>query len=151
MSGRSIPSTVSTRRAALRPYNPCHPLSPEILSSTMSYHTDVYPDTRLEQHTDYSLMPHPPAEDRHEKKQGQKATTPDTGWRGQPAIPSQNGGDYEKDFINMPPYSWKSEDDIFQCHYRSSVHCTHFVVLEHAYTPSNCNCRECWCGNGKLA
>lgn len=32
---------------------------------------------------------------------------PDTGWTG--PIPSQKGGDYEKDFLNKPPYSWNSD------------------------------------------
>lgn len=32
---------------------------------------------------------------------------PDTGWQGE--IPSHKGGDYEKDFLNKPPYKWTSD------------------------------------------
>lgn len=32
---------------------------------------------------------------------------PDTGWEGE--VPSHKGGDYEKDFLNKPPYKWTSE------------------------------------------
>lgn len=32
---------------------------------------------------------------------------PDTGWKGE--IPSHKGGDYEKDFLNKPPYKWTSD------------------------------------------
>lgn len=40
---------------------------------------------------------------------------PDTGWKGE--VPSHKGGNYEKDFLNKPPYKWTS--DKFQSKYKA--------------------------------
>jgi hypothetical protein len=40
---------------------------------------------------------------------------PNTGWKGE--VPSHKGGDYEKDFLNKPPYQWTS--DKFQPKYHA--------------------------------
>ena len=40
------------------------------------------------------------------KSQPPMKPIPDTGWEGE--TPSHNGGDYEVDFLNKPPYSWTS-------------------------------------------
>lgn len=85
----------------------------------MPLHVNAHPDSHLEE-TEHSVIPHPPTEDHHGDSDGHK-DIPDTGWTGQPPIPSQEGGDYETDFMNKPPYFWKSEGDKFKKHYTSWV------------------------------
>ena len=46
---------------------------------------------------------------------------PDTGWRGEPLIPSSRGGSNEKDFMKKPPYDWTGEGDLFKPKYRKYV------------------------------
>ena len=66
----------------------------------------------------HSTIPHPPPEDRHKREH---KPIPDTGWRGQPNIPSQQGGDGENDFLNKPPYTWHSEGNLFEPKYYACV------------------------------
>jgi hypothetical protein len=65
---------------------------------------------------EHSTIPHPPPED-HPKQEIKPA--PETGWTG--PIPSQEGGDSEPDFLNKPPYTWKSEGDKFVAKYTRFV------------------------------
>lgn len=60
-----------------------------------------------------SFIPQPPPG----LKESMKKDFPDTGWEGD--LPSKEGGDYEKDFMNKPPYFWKS--DKFEVTYTSCV------------------------------
>jgi len=53
-----------------------------------------------------------------------KKPIPQTGWEGE--TPSHKGGDYEKDYMNKPPYRWNSDK---------------FVKKHEA---------ACWCGNLKF-
>lgn len=50
---------------------------------------------------------------------------PETGWEGE--VPSRNGGDGEKDFLNKPPYRWTSDKFVKKyercAHGRSSLVC----------------------------
>lgn len=93
-------------------------------------HANIHPEAKQHQ-GEHSNVPHPPPEDNQEHK-----AFPDTGWRGTPKIPSQDGGDGEQDFMNKPPYSWKSENDIFKVKYRTSVlvsahyHATRLTCLQ---------------------
>lgn len=69
---------------------------------------------------EHSAIHHPPPED-HTKANPAEKEIPDTGWIGRPAIPSEKGGEEEEDFLNKPPYTWKSEGDKFVRKYERSV------------------------------
>ncbi|KAK9894694.1 hypothetical protein P389DRAFT_100129 [Cystobasidium minutum MCA 4210] len=66
---------------------------------------------------------------------------PDTGWEGE--VPSHKGGDYEKDFLNKPPYKWTS--DKFIPKYKASCWCGN-LEFEYAGDPWDakfCHCHDC--------
>ncbi|PSR72929.1 hypothetical protein PHLCEN_2v11166 [Hermanssonia centrifuga] len=67
---------------------------------------NVHPEGDVHQGK-FSAIPHPLPEDHHARPQFKPI--PDTGWKGQPSVPSQSGGSDEVDFLNKPPYFWKSE------------------------------------------
>lgn len=99
---------------------------------------NAHPDAEVHQ-GEHSSIPHPPPEDHHSKPS--MKPIPETGWTG--PIPSQEGGDREEDFLNKPPYNWKSEGDKFVPKYvRSALFTTKISNLVNAY-----NYSECWCGN----
>ncbi len=75
---------------------------------------NVHPEGDVHQGK-FSAIPHPLPEDHHARPQFKPI--PDTGWKGQPSVPSQSGGSDEVDFLNKPPYFWKSEGDKFQAKY----------------------------------
>ena len=90
--------------------------------------TNAHPEAHLP-HGEHSIIPHPPPDDLHayDKEASKAVPFPDTGWRGDPKIPSQEGGDSEKDFLNKPPYTWKSEGDLFKAKYTTCVPSLIFV------------------------
>lgn len=63
------------------------------------------------QHALKSNIPQPPPD----AKEKSKKPFPDTGWEGE--LPSVKGGEYEKDYMNKPPYRWNS--DKFEAKYTS--------------------------------
>lgn len=77
---------------------------------------NAHPEAELRQ-GEHSSIPHPPPEDHHENRKYK--TIPDTGWRGQPDVPSKEGGDGEVNFLSKPPYTWKDELDLFEPKYYS--------------------------------
>ncbi|KZT29905.1 hypothetical protein NEOLEDRAFT_1153756 [Neolentinus lepideus HHB14362 ss-1] len=94
---------------------------------------------------EHSAIPHPPPEDDPGQHTELQKPWPDTGWRGEPNIPSQKGGDYEPDFMNKPPYFWKPEGDKFEARYTSQCWCGN-VVFEFHGNPldaKHCHCRQC--------
>ncbi|EIM91012.1 uncharacterized protein STEHIDRAFT_49041 [Stereum hirsutum FP-91666 SS1] len=106
----------------------------------MPLHVNAHPGYYHEE-TEHSVIPHPPDE---EQKSGHE-DFPDTGWRGQPPTPSQDGGDSEKDFMHKPPYLWKSDGDKFEKHYTSQCWCGD-VVFEFHGNPldaKHCHCHQC--------
>ncbi|OBZ72514.1 hypothetical protein A0H81_07839 [Grifola frondosa] len=91
----------------------------------------------------HSNIPDPPPEGHPHK--GQRKSIPDTGWRGHPSIPSQNGGNSEKDFTQKPPYEWTSEGGKFQPKYTSECWCGN-VSFEYHGDPIDakyCHCCQC--------
>ncbi|KAI0806318.1 Mss4-like protein [Irpex lacteus] len=90
---------------------------------------------------EHSNIPHPPPEDEHQPSHTKPI--PDTGWKG--LLPSQKGGDDEPDFLNKPPYTWKSEGNKFVPKYtandlngKGETQLSVPVLYVH---------RQCWCGN----
>ncbi|KAL0950228.1 hypothetical protein HGRIS_010215 [Hohenbuehelia grisea] len=72
--------------------------------------------------------------------------TPDTGWRGSPAVPSSQGGDAEVDFIHKPPYDWMpSNKDLFVPRFICSCWCgnVQFEFHGEALDAKCCHCRDC--------
>ena len=107
-------------------------------TATMSETTDqrkveanAHPDSKPRQ-GGHSTIPHPPPEDRH---RSEYKPVPDTGWRGQPKIPSQSGGDGEPDFLNKPPYKWLSEGDLFDAKYYAYVASCALLFKKQMTTP----------------
>lgn len=90
--------------------------------NTKNIRPNAHPESELKK-GEHSMIPHPPPEDYHAHGFSHEdiKPTPDTGWRGQPDVPSQEGGDYEADFLNKPPYDWRSEGDLFKAKYTSYV------------------------------
>ena len=80
---------------------------------------NIHPGAELHQ-GEHSLIPHPPPEDHHDNRDYK--TIPDTGWRGKSDVPSEGGGDGEDNFVNKPPYTWKSEGNLFKPKYYTCVH-----------------------------
>ncbi|TFY55698.1 hypothetical protein EVG20_g9222 [Dentipellis fragilis] len=70
---------------------------------------------------------------------------PDTGWRGQPPVPSSAGGESEPDYIHKPPYYWTSKGDLFQPRYRSRCWCgnVEFEVHGDPLDAKYCHCTQC--------
>ncbi len=84
--------------------------TPELIMSDNDQHvkSNAHPDAPMHK-GEHSGIPHPPPEDQHQPSHTKPI--PDTGWKG--PLPSQKGGDDEPDFLNKPPYTWKSEGDKF--------------------------------------
>ncbi|KAA1467314.1 hypothetical protein DENSPDRAFT_235739 [Dentipellis sp. KUC8613] len=70
---------------------------------------------------------------------------PDTGWRGQPPVPSSAGGESEPDYMHKPPYYWTSEGDLFQPQYKSRCWCgnVEFEVHGDPLDAKYCHCTQC--------
>jgi hypothetical protein len=62
--------------------------------------------TEATNNPDGTKIPHPDKIPQEINKDGYKPI-PETGWEGE--VPSHKGGDYEKDFMNKPPYKWNSD------------------------------------------
>ncbi|EJF64593.1 hypothetical protein DICSQDRAFT_144357 [Dichomitus squalens LYAD-421 SS1] len=92
---------------------------------------------------EHSDIYHPPADNGPSKAGASKTQFPETGWNG--PIPSQSGGDKEQDFMNKPPYFWKSEGDRFKRKHFSRCWCGN-VEFEFHGDPLNakhCHCKQC--------
>lgn len=70
-------------------------------------------------HTQFHLDKHPAI--LHPLPDAQWGHIPDTGWRGDPPVPSRDGGDGDIDFMSKPPYNWKSEGGKFEPKHYSYV------------------------------
>ncbi|KAJ3554538.1 hypothetical protein NM688_g3051 [Phlebia brevispora] len=112
------------------------------MSSCAKVQPNAHPEAELLQ-GEYSAIPHPPPEDQHEK--AHMKPIPDTGWRGNPAVPSNHGGDEEADFLNKPPYTWQSTGDLFKVKYISKCWCGNLVFEFHGdpVDAKHCHCRQC--------
>lgn len=93
-----------------------HPQDPAATESHVQPNAHPESDVKRGEH---STIPHPPPEDHPKNDPVVHKPIPDTGWRGQPSLPSQQGGTGETDFMNKPPYWWKSEGDKFKVKYVS--------------------------------
>jgi hypothetical protein len=76
---------------------------------------NVHPDAPIHK-GEHSTIPHPPPQD---QERNRMKPVPDTGWKA--PLPSKDGGDKEPDFLNKPPYSWKSEGNKFVPKYTACV------------------------------
>lgn len=105
LRARSLPLrfSISSRLVSVVVQTQLHTRAP-----TMSKH----PGKNNHQHLK-SFIPQPPPG----AKESIKKPFPETGWEGD--LPSQEGGDKEDDFMNKPPYWWKS--DKFEVKYTSSA------------------------------
>jgi len=105
-------------------------------------HTHVHPHATLHKGK-HSYIPHPPPADRPEKETYKPF--PDTGWRGEPELPSSNGGDGEQDFLGKPPYEWTSEGALFKPKYRAQCWCGNVAFEFHGdpVDAKHCHCRQC--------
>ncbi|KDQ57221.1 hypothetical protein JAAARDRAFT_688731 [Jaapia argillacea MUCL 33604] len=99
----------------------------------------------------HSSIPHPPPQDHHDPAiheshpDSNKKPIPDTGWRGSPPIPSQDGGDYELDYLNKPPYKWDSDGGKFIVKYTSECWCGNLLFEFHGdpLDAKHCHCKQC--------
>lgn len=88
------------------------------MSTDIRQQNIAHPFAHVEQGP-HNAIPHPPPEDHPNENPPRTRPIPDTGWRGDPPIPSKDGGSGEKDFMKKPPYEWVSEGDKFKVKYRS--------------------------------
>ncbi|OSX58734.1 hypothetical protein POSPLADRAFT_1151301 [Postia placenta MAD-698-R-SB12] len=112
--------------------------------STNHVKVNAHPDSTVHKGT-HSNIPHPPPGDRPHCSPTVNKPIPDTGWRGQPLIPSKDGGTREKDFIHKPPYKWESEGDLFKPKYKSECWCGNVSFEFHGdpLDAKHCHCRQC--------
>ncbi|KAI0710083.1 Mss4-like protein [Earliella scabrosa] len=106
-------------------------------------HPNVHPEAhRSQPDGSHSDVHHPPPEDDPLLRPTNKSV-PDTGWRG--SIPSQHGGDQEEDFMNKPPYHWKSEGNLFKPKYYSQCWCGNIAFEFHGdpVDAKHCHCKQC--------
>ncbi|TCD66440.1 hypothetical protein EIP91_001377 [Steccherinum ochraceum] len=105
-------------------------------------HTNVHPEADLHQ-GEHSYIPHPPPDDHHERHEYK--AFPDTGWRGEPKIPSSKGGADELEFLHKPPYEWKSEGGRFEAKYTTRCWCGNVSFEFHGdpIDAKHCHCRQC--------
>lgn len=83
----------------------------------MPVQANAHPDRIVHPGENSDIHHPPPTEGPKPEKE-----VPDTGWRG--PIPSEQGGTEEKDYMNKPPYNWKSKDDKFVPKYERSILCS---------------------------
>ncbi|GJE96560.1 hypothetical protein PsYK624_127570 [Phanerochaete sordida] len=109
-------------------------MSHELSRVTANAHPQL--DSREDEH---SSTQHPPPED-HPAKSKSKPI-PDTDWPG--PVPSKQGGDTERDFLNKPPYNWTSDE--FAPKYVSECWCGNIVFEFHGdpVDAKLCHCRHC--------
>ncbi|KAI0951087.1 hypothetical protein AcW1_008222 [Taiwanofungus camphoratus] len=105
---------------------------------------NVHPHVPVDE-GEQTSMPHPPPEDHLHNNPVVRKPIPDTGWWGQPPIPSKDGGTLERDFIHKPPYVWKSEGDLFVPKYTSQCWCGNVLFEFHGdpLDAKHCHCRQC--------
>ncbi|KAH9940995.1 Mss4-like protein [Amylocystis lapponica] len=112
------------------------------MSSDSHVEPNAHPDAPIHNGPQYTI-PHPPPED-HAEPTRLKAH-PDTGWRGQPPIPSREGGKGDPNFLHKPPYTWKSEGDLFKPKYTTQCWCGNVSFEFHGdpLDAKHCHCRQC--------
>ncbi|KAI0682844.1 Mss4-like protein [Cytidiella melzeri] len=101
--------------------------------------TNVHPDAPMHKGEHFTI-PHPPPQDQQQNK---SKPIPETGWNA--PVPSKDGGADEPDFMNKPPYTWKSEGNKFVAAYTTQCWCGN-VAFEFHGSPldaKHCHCRQC--------
>ncbi|KIJ67055.1 hypothetical protein HYDPIDRAFT_109048 [Hydnomerulius pinastri MD-312] len=118
-------------------------------NTTMPLTVNAHPESQARQGT-HSTIHHPPEDHTHHDTSGDSKPIPDTGWRGEPATPSSDGGDSEKDWFNKPPYRWTPAcgpdgKELFVTKYESECWCgaVKFAFAGDPLDAKHCHCRQC--------
>ncbi|TFY80661.1 hypothetical protein EWM64_g3354 [Hericium alpestre] len=109
-------------------------------------HPQAHPDSIIEPGTGEANIVHPPPQDHPALNvPNNQRPIPDTGWRGQPSVPSSAGGDSEKNFMRKPPYFWKGEPGMFIPKYTSTCWCSKVKFQFHGepLDTKHCHCTQC--------